>query len=102
MIIYDSAAIYLDSTTTLQDRIVRLDAVIDALITLSLKAAETANFDEYQLNDGQTVIRTKYRDVMQISNSIAAFEREKQRCVNKLNGRMVRLVDSKNFIQRCR
>jgi hypothetical protein len=102
MVIFDSASIYLECATTLQDKITRLDAVIDALITMSVKAAETGNFDEYQLNDGQTIIRTKYRDVVAVANSIAAFRRIRQDFINELNGRSFRLVDGKNFTGQCR
>lgn len=94
---YDSAAIYIDQATDLQDKINRMDQVISALMTTALNAASTANFSEYQLNDGQTVIKTVYRTVEDIQRSIMAFERLRQMYVNRLNGRAFRLVDSKNF-----
>lgn len=95
--IYDSAAIYIDSAQTLEDKITRIDAVINALQTSALKAAETGNISEYSLDDGQTKIKTAYRDVVQVASSISAFERIKQTYINQLNGRVMRLMDQKNF-----
>lgn len=98
MAIFDSAAIYIDSAKTLREKIVRIDAIITALETSALKAAETGNISEYSLDDGQTKIKTAYRSPVDVQNSIDAFEKIKQRYVNQLNGRVMRLVDSKSFI----
>lgn len=97
MATFDSASIYIDSATTLQAKIVRINAIITALETTALKAAETGNVTEYSLDDGQTKINTMYRSPIEVQKSIDAFESIKQRYVNQLNGRVVRLVDSKNF-----
>lgn len=94
---YDSAAVYIDSATSLCDKIARVDAIIDGLLTNALKAAENDNIQEYSLNDGQTVIKTVYRGASAVLESIHSFERIKQLYVNRLNGRMIRLVDVKNF-----
>jgi hypothetical protein len=97
MAVFDSADIYIQCTTDLRERIVRIDAIIDALETTALKAAATGNISEYSLNDGQTQIKTVYRSPKDVQASIDAFEMIKQRYINRLNGRVVRLVDSKNF-----
>ena len=97
MAYFSSAQIYIECGRDLRDKINRLNAVITALETTALKAAETGNLDEYSLDDGQTKIRTKYRDANAVANSITAFETIRQRYINQLNGRHVRLVDSKNF-----
>ena len=97
MVYYDSADIYISSATTLREKITRIDAVIEALETTALRAAATGNLSEYALNDGQTTIKTVYRDVNAVAASITAFETIKERYINRLNGRHVRLVDGKNF-----
>lgn len=97
MVIYDTAAIYIDSATSLQDKITRIDAVIDALFTSALKAAATGNVSEYSLNDGQTQIKTVYRSVAEVKQAITDFEAIKTMYVERLNGRVVRLMDSKSF-----
>lgn len=97
MIYYDSADLYIESATTLRDKITRIDAIITALESSALKAAVNGNITEYSLDDGQTKIRTVYRNAQEVANSINAFEAIKQRFINRLHGRIVRLVDHKNF-----
>lgn len=99
MIVYNSAAIYIDSAADLREKITRIDAVIDALETTALVAAEKNSITEYSLDDGQVKIKTVYRNSTEVANSIDAFERIKQRYINQLNGRTFRLVDGKNFIR---
>ena len=94
---YDTAAIYIDRPASLCDKIERIDTIIDALLTNALVSAGKANIEEYSLNDGQTVIREKYRSSVDIEKAIFAFEKVKQVYVNRLNGRMVRLVDGKSI-----
>lgn len=100
MIIYDSAVVYIQTATTLKDKIAKLDAIITALETSALTAASKSAIQEYQLDDGQTKIRTMYRNAKEVADSITAFETIRQRYINQLNGRMTRLVDSKNFTNR--
>jgi hypothetical protein len=97
---FDSADVYIQCASTLQDKITRIDAIITALEDTALKAAANDNISEYSLNDGQTVIRTVYKGADAVLNSIMAFERIRQMYVNRLNGRVFRLVDSKNFTRR--
>lgn len=97
MVIYDSAQIYIDSATSLREKVTRIDAIIDGLFTAATKAAGGENISEYSLNDGQTQIRTVYRGIESIKASINSFEALRQMYLNRLNGRVMRLVDSKNF-----
>ena len=97
MVIYNSAAIYIDSATTLQEKITKIDAIITALEDTALKAASTGDITEYTLDDGQTKINTIYRGAADVERAITSFERIRQRYINQLNGRIVRLVDGKNF-----
>jgi hypothetical protein len=99
MIEFDSAAIYVQSATTLRDKIARYDAVITALETSVLSASEKAAVSEYWLDDGQVKIKSIYRNPNEVAASIKAFMAIREIYVNKLNGRHIRLVDSKNFIR---
>lgn len=101
MVIYDSADIYIASQTSLRAKIAAIDAVIIALINTCLKAAATGNVTEYNLDTGQTKIKTMYRSPKEVSEAITAFETVKNYYVNQLNGgRRLKLVDSKNLIGR--
>lgn len=100
MPIYDSAAIYLQTATSLTDKIAKIDAIIDALFVAATTASSTDNITEYSLDDGQTKIRTVYRGSAGVFTAIRGFETMRNYYTNQLNGRMVRLVDSKNFTGR--
>lgn len=97
MVVYDTAASYIGSCTTLQAKITAIDAIITALETQALTAAGQSDISEYSLDDGQTKIKTVYRNAMDVANAITAFETIKHRYINQLTGRRTRLVDSKNF-----
>lgn len=97
---YDSAYKYIDCASDLRSKIARIEAIIAALETTALKAAANDNISEYSLNDGQTVIRTVYKSAQDVLNSIMAFEKIRQMYINRLNGRVIRLVDGKNFTGR--
>lgn len=97
MVIYDSAYKYIDSATSLKDKICRIEAIIDKLLETALTSASTDNFTEYALDDGQSKIRATYKGTDAIFNSINTLERTKQIYVNRLNGRSFRLVPAKSF-----
>lgn len=93
---YDSAAIFVDSATKLCDKIAKIDLILDALLTNAMVAAGNENIREYSLNDGQTIIRTEYSGTEAVMKSFRAWEQIRQTYINRLNGRMVRLVDGKS------
>jgi peptidyl-tRNA hydrolase len=97
MTVYDSAEIYLESRKDAKDKIKAIDAIIDALLLTAVKAAAGENITEYWLDDGQTKIKTIRRSSKEIEASIQAYQKLKQYYINQLNGRVMRMVDSKNF-----
>lgn len=97
MVVFDRCGLYIESCTTLQAKIAAINAIIDALEIQALDAIATNNITEYQLNDGQTIIKEVYRGSDNIAKAINEYEAIKQRYVNRLNGRVIRGVDSKNF-----
>lgn len=95
MIYFDTMGLYFQSCQTLQQRIAAIDNIIAAL--LASQADGGLNTKEYQLNDGQTIIRQVYRGPETIAKAITQWERTQQYYINRLNGRVKRLVDVKNF-----
>ena len=79
MIYFDSADIYIESAISVKDKITRIKAVITALETSALKAAANGNISEYSLDDGQTKIKTVYRNPTEVANSIQSFKKNKLR-----------------------
>lgn len=96
---FDTTGRYIESCTTLQQKITAIDNIILILIgQLSTPASSGSdNISEYQLNDGQTIIREVYRGTKGITDALNALEIQKQMYVNRLNGRVHRAVDTKNF-----
>lgn len=97
MVEFSSELDYVESCTTMKAKIVAIDAIIDKLLVTSLRSVGNDDISEYWLDDGQTKIKTIYRSSTQASSAINIFERIKQRYVNRLNGRSVRLMDSQSF-----
>jgi hypothetical protein len=94
---FSSAYLYIECATTKREKIAKIDAIIDALLDTALKAAANDNILSYTLDDGQTKINTMYKGTAGVYASIAAFRKLRQVYVNTLNGRGMRLVDSKTF-----
>lgn len=96
---FDNEGMYVASATTRLAKIAAIDAIQDALLTSAMTAASKGSISEYMLNDGQTIIKTVYRDSREIELAYDAYERIKQRLINAINGRIVRLMPSNNFVR---
>ncbi len=97
MVIFVTAQKYLESCTTLEDKIAKMDLIIIALEDAALRAASGGDVSEYLIDNGQTKIQTTYRNATDIYRAIQGFEIIKQRYINRITGRVTHLVDSKNF-----
>lgn len=104
-VIYDTCGIFINSATELKARVANIKLVMSALRAQRLSAALDPSMSgilEYQLDDGQTKIKTVYRSLSEINTSMLVLERELQDCYNQLNGRVTRSVDSQNLHNRFR
>lgn len=88
---FASESEYLESTTTTESRLQAMDRILLALDSAFLQLAQNADVQEYTLNDGQTIIRTQLRSAAQVEQMYAAIEIQRQRLINRLNGRCSRL-----------
>lgn len=82
-------SIYLESKTSLLEKIIAINALIDSMM---LKAADVAGgqgstIDEYWMDDGQMKVKTSYRSIADVEAGITALEKIKNRYVNQYNGR---------------
>jgi hypothetical protein len=89
-----------DDATTLQQRIAKIDTLIDSLLDVALTCITQGNIAEYEIDTGQTRNRVKYNSQAQIMASIDAYDKIRHKYINKLTPRKVRLVDSQNFRRR--
>lgn len=85
------------SSTKIEERIVAIDEIIDALLNVALTTVNQGNIAEYELDTGQTRNRVKYNTSESVMAAIDMYENLRQRYVNKITPRMVRLMDQKNF-----
>lgn len=85
------------SSTKIEERIIAIDEIIDALLTTALTTVNQGNIAEYELDTGQTRNRVKYNSSESVMSAINMYENLRQRYVNKITPRMVRLMDQKNF-----
>ncbi len=111
--IFESIPQYLETVNSLVQRLEKIDLILNQMENSMLasqgnsQTGEQARpgvdlVEEYSLDDGQTKIRTKYRDVsafigsygqlMKLRNMIQA------RLNNNISGRILKLMDSSNFV----
>lgn len=81
-------------------RIAQVDALLDSLFTTALTSVGNGNIMQYKLDTGQTKTDVMYSTVSQVEAGISKYEDLRQRYVNMLTPRMVRLVPGRNFRNR--
>lgn len=97
MITYCLVNVSMYSSNDIKTRIAKIDAIISQLEDTALVAAMNGDTVEYTLDTGQTKVNKVYTTPKQINDAISAYELTRSRLVLKLQPRMVRLVDIKNF-----
>jgi hypothetical protein len=104
MVEYFSTTQYIESASSLQEKIAKIDALINVMFTTATTAATGDNIGEYYLDDGQTIVRTTYRGVDAVTRSIKELQKLRdflQATLNRnVNGSVIRLVDSSNLKNR--
>lgn len=99
-VIFISDRQYLQSCSTIEAKIVAIDAIIDALYEQMLVLAQDDSpIQEYMLNDGQTTIKCIYRSTQSITSSIDVLTKQRNRYANQ-GRRVMHMIDSKNLIGR--
>ena len=81
--------LYIEGATGLVERLARIEAIIEALELRQVEVIGKSNVEEYQLDDGQVKIKTIYRSSEEIAKAIEAYEKLKQKILNRLNGRQI-------------
>lgn len=100
-IVYTSVGDVLQSCTSIKSRITLLENICDQMLTTMEKATKTGHFDEYKIDTGQTRTEIKYRSLNELALTynvlVQRLDREYARLDSRVNGRVFRLVDVKNF-----
>lgn len=94
---FDSEALLIESKTDARAKIAAIDACINTLLTSVLASVGKAAVQEYLLNDGQTIIKTSYRNPNEVIKAVEALRILRQQYKSIIQGRSVRMVDAKVF-----
>lgn len=97
MITYMKIDANFESCENIKAKVVKIDAIISSLMDTALKSVMNGDTVEYTLDTGQTKINKVFSTTESVTRAIKDYEAIRQMYVNKLNSRVVRLVDSKNF-----
>lgn len=87
----------MQTPTQIRTKITQLDVIIASLYDTALKSVATGNFVRYQIDTGQTKQDVEYSTTDSIIKAIQGYEKLRSMLVVKLQPRVVRLMDSKNF-----
>lgn len=98
MAVYFTCIDYIRCASNTKEKIERINAIIEALEDSMLEGALKANIEEYSIDDGQTKIKTVFRDVNQIEDAITALTRRKNKLINSCIGFRYGLQDGKTRI----
>jgi hypothetical protein len=93
MVYYNDAITYLESTDDLSGRLTRMKLLRDALELQIGKGILTSNVQEYQLNDGQTIVRTIYRNLAEVERAYDWLDKKIIKLESQLVGRSFKLRD---------
>lgn len=90
---------YIQSKTTLADRINAIDLLITDMIALmgDTIAGPGGYIINYEMDDQQIHVKTAYRSIVDIEAGVTALERMKQRYINQFNSRVFTLQDRSTF-----
>lgn len=97
MVYYESCSCYLETATSLKDKIVKYDLLIASMYDALERAALSGDIDEYWIDDGQTKIKNIYRSPEDLLKSIKALEQLRQIIMGKLCGNVTVLRDGPSF-----
>lgn len=78
---------YVQSASDLVGRIAKINSLIDAMELVLIDSTGSANYSEYQMDNGQMKVRASYRNPSEVTAGINELEKLKQRYINRLNGR---------------
>nr|WP_299067209.1 hypothetical protein [uncultured Allomuricauda sp.] len=92
---YNTITAYVGSKTTARERIEAIELLIDTMMLRLTEVSEgtASTIDEYELNDGQVKIRTKYRSIEDVEKGIKSLLTLKHYYINNFNGRQTVLRD---------
>ena len=80
-------------------KIEQIDAIIASLYNTALVSVGNGDVAEYEIDTGQTKQKVKYTSTSSVTNAIKNYETIRDMLRAKLSPRVVRRMDSKNFVR---
>lgn len=101
MVSYESCTSYISSATSIKEKIAKIDDIINAMLDASLVAAESnGDISSYELDTGQSRIKTTYKSMSELSLGIEKYRQLRNLYIAELQnrgGRVTRLMGSQNI-----
>jgi hypothetical protein len=96
-ITYSSLKSYLGTVKGNEARLEKVQSIIDSLYDLKISRIAEGFVEEYELDDGQVKIKTKYTTEEEITRDINRLRKIKFELISDLTGRVTRNRNYKNF-----
>jgi hypothetical protein len=101
-IVYTSIPEIIQSCTSIKDQLAMIDMILMNMLVAINTATASVTFEEYSLDTGQTKNAVKYRSMSELQSAYRSMFETRRMVQSQLNinrqGRIVRLVDGRNFI----
>ena len=88
---------YIQSKTTLNAKIIAIEALIDTMLLSSIEAIENSGTASYSMDDGQMKVMTQYRSMAEVTAGVLALEKLLQIYINRRNGNVTVLRSRLNY-----
>lgn len=83
---------YIECKSKVLGKIAVYDLLIDGLEKSILEATLSGQYAEYEMDDGQMKVRSRFRSIDQMTAGMQGLRKIRQDYINQYNGRTVRLV----------
>lgn len=79
---------YVECKSKLIGKVATYDILIEGMETAILEATTSGHISEYEMDDGQMKVRTRYRSINDMQNALNGLIKMRQYYINKYNGRV--------------
>lgn len=94
---YNSIQEYLQASSSISDKICKIDIIIDAMLDQSLAIVGDSGTFSYSMDDGQMKVSTQYRSMDEVLKGVEGLEKIRIRYVNRLTGPITVLRPKLNY-----
>lgn len=102
MVTYTNIPQIVASCATLEARIAMVDTILSNMEVAMASGGETANWEEYKLDTGQTKNEVRFRSMVEVTKAYEGLLLVQEKLYARLNrrrqGAVIRLVPNNNFI----